>query len=161
MRQLVPVAIAATAVSVFAFAAPVATQASTTARPSAAFSLTTHKVDTRTRAWFSYFTKGTPADARVSLQLQYGGSTSWLNVEALHAAGTARVPALPAGVFALRIRVAEGQHTLAVSAPGTLTITSSASGSGCSVLCQILGGVGAGITTWLLQTGAAWIVSLL
>jgi hypothetical protein len=159
MRQLMPVAIAATAVSVFAYAVPVAAQAST-ARPSAEFTLSTHEVVSGARIWFSYSAKDAPEDAHVSLQLRDGGSGSWINVEALHAAGRAEISSLPAGVFIFRIRVAEGQRTLAVSAPDALAVASSVGNSGCSVACQVLEGVGAGITTWLLQTGAAWIVAL-
>jgi hypothetical protein len=161
MRQPAPIAIVAAAVSICALAAPVAAQASTAARPLAAFSLTTRKVASGALASFRYSTKYAPAGALVTLQLrQYGASPSWLNVEVLNAAGAARVPALPTGVFALRIRVADGHRTLAVSPAKVLTVTPSAGGSGCSILCQILSGVGAGITTWLLQTGATLVLSL-
>jgi hypothetical protein len=158
MRKLVPLAITA---SILVFAAPIAAQAAATAVPSATIALANSTVAANASAQLSYATNDVPADAHVILQAHAADSNTWVNLETLHADGTVSLPALPTGTYDFRIRIARGQHTLTVSPESALTVTPASSGSGCSVLCQILGGVGGGVVAWLVQSGLSWLISTL
>jgi len=162
MRKL---AVLAAAASILMLTASSAAEASAAVRPSATFAFVRASVPAGTSATLSYATAGLPAGAHVSLQLRYGSPAAWISIESLHADGITRVPRLPAGTYLMRLRVFAGQVTLAVSADRVLTVSGGSGGSGCSVLCQLLGpalgGAAGAAASWLLQDGLPWLVSTL
>ena len=131
------------------------------ATPSAAFSFVRRTVVSGTQPQFRYSTRNLPGGSQIFLQLQYGTPPAWTYVETLHnAAGTATLPALPVGLYLFRIRVLNGIDPVATTATQYLSIVAASTSSGCTI-CQLFGGIGGAIASWVLQKAVPWIISLL
>ena len=96
------------------------------ATPSASLSIAPVSVSAGTQPVITYITSGIPAKASIYLQLASGSGQQWHYVGRVHAdSGSVKAPADPAGKWRYRILVAQGDMTVATSAPITITVTAS------------------------------------
>jgi hypothetical protein len=114
-----------------------------------------------TQPQFRYSTRNLPGGSQIFLQLQYGAPPAWTYVETLNeAAGTATLPALPVGLYLFRIRVLNGVDAVATTPTQYVSVVAASSSSGCTI-CQLFGGIGGAIVTWVLQKAVPWIITQL
>lgn len=157
-NKLLALAIAA---SILALAAPAAARASTAAKPLASLSFARQTIVTGTRAQLSYSTANLPQGSQIDLQVEYGALPRWTYAETFSgAAGTVALPALPAASYRFRISVLNGLDTVTTSASQILTVTPASGSSGCAI-CQLFGGIGGAVVSWLLGKALPWIISKL
>jgi hypothetical protein len=157
VRKLVLLAIA---LSIAVLATPAAAQASTMIRPPVTFSFARESVVSGVHPQLTYSIRNLSAGSRINLQIQYGPN-AWANIETLNGtARTATLPALPAGLYRLRIRVTHGNDAAVISAGQLLTVTPATSNSACTI-CSLFGGIGGAVVTWLFQKALPWIITKL
>lgn len=172
MRKLLALAIGTTMLPLTACAAtqaasvsqrPAMASASATSRdprPEVSFAFTQQAVTSGVQPQLRYAATNLPKGSQIFLQLEYGTPPQWDYVEALRAVGgTLALQALPVGLYHFRLAVLDGIDVVATSPSRYLSVTSPAS-SACTA-CQIFGGIGGAVVTWILEKALPWLVTKL
>jgi hypothetical protein len=137
-----------------------ASSTSRDSRPTVTFAFTQQAVISGVQPQLRYAGSDLPVGSRVFLELEYGTPPQWDYVEALRAAGgTVALQALPVGVYHFRLAVMHGIDVVATSASLYLSVISP-SGTACTA-CQLFGGIGGAVVTWILEKALPWLASKL
>jgi hypothetical protein len=110
--------------AVAAIGLSVAGPAHAAAAPTAQLSFSAAKVSTGAQAQLTFISENAPSGALLYLEESSDGGQRWKTVDKTTATqGTARLAALPEGVYEFKIIIADNNTALGASAPARLTVT--------------------------------------